>query len=439
MIRFILLLISFFCLYSSLFAQITLIDSVNLKSDAVDMEIYQDTLLYVASRNAYNPGYAHARPDAGAINILNDTLVTIPGFAANDVYLVNSTSPSNLNLIDSMQISGNGDDFYYYDLNAQSEIAFRDLSEATGIAQDVSSAININGDFISVITNIPDGFRVISNTFQSGKVALSRGFYGIELTNNNIVYAGADDSSLVTFSLNTGVFTDTLTLSGIARGIIAVDTFLFCANGSNVASISIADPLHPYLLESVAVSGRVNDVVVSNNRLYVVSGSTDSSSVNAITIIEGSTGLTNLSVQHELFLDSPVWGIEFDPRDYDTFYAVTADSMLYTAALGIVNSIDKPNAELPEKAVLFENYPNPFNPTTAIHYQLLSFSNIQLSVYNLIGQKVKTLVSKQQSAGSYNIQWDGTNEAGEFVAGGVYLYRLQTDNFNQTRKMILLK
>jgi len=155
--------------------------------------------------------------------------------------------------------------------------------------------------------------------------------------------------------------------------------------------------------------------------------------------VEGNLGLANLSVQHELFFDSPVWGIEFDPRDYDTFYAVTADSMLYTATLGIVNSIGKPNAELPKKSVLFKNYPNPFNPVTAINYKLSEQNSVELSVYNLLGQKIKTLVSKQQSAGSYTIKWDGKNTAGKSVAGGVYLYRLHSGDFIQTRKMILLR
>ena len=84
---------------------------------------------------------------------------------------------------------------------------------------------------------------------------------------------------------------------------------------------------------------------------------------------------------------------------------------------------------------LSQNYPNPFNPKTMINYQLPISSKVELSIYNLLGQKVVTLVDKKQSAGSYQVQWNATG-----FAGGVYFYRLRTDNgFVQTKKLLLLK
>jgi hypothetical protein len=94
---------------------------------------------------------------------------------------------------------------------------------------------------------------------------------------------------------------------------------------------------------------------------------------------------------------------------------------------------------LPNEFALYQNYPNPFNPTTTIRYALPADSRIVLTVYNSAGQQVKTLVNALQSAGEKTIQWDGTNNRGEKVSSGIYLYKLEAGNFVQTRKMILMK
>ena len=96
---------------------------------------------------------------------------------------------------------------------------------------------------------------------------------------------------------------------------------------------------------------------------------------------------------------------------------------------------EKNNITYPQEYKLSQNFPNPFNPKTVISYQLAATSKVDLSIYNLIGQKVATLISRKQPAGGYKIEWD----ASAFVSG-VYLYRLETDNgFAQTKKLILLK
>jgi hypothetical protein len=91
---------------------------------------------------------------------------------------------------------------------------------------------------------------------------------------------------------------------------------------------------------------------------------------------------------------------------------------------------------------LFQNYPNPFNPETAISYIVpvgRNVSNVELAIYNLLGQKVRTLVQARQPAGLYEIHWDGRDDAGKAVASGIYLYRLRAGDFVQSRKMVLLR
>jgi hypothetical protein len=95
---------------------------------------------------------------------------------------------------------------------------------------------------------------------------------------------------------------------------------------------------------------------------------------------------------------------------------------------------------------LFRNYPNPFNPATTIKYRLLTMSNVELSIFNALGQKIQTLVSQTQAAGSYSVQWDGQNDAGQPVASGMYLYRITYTSMegafravSLTQKMLLVR
>jgi hypothetical protein len=84
---------------------------------------------------------------------------------------------------------------------------------------------------------------------------------------------------------------------------------------------------------------------------------------------------------------------------------------------------------------LHQNFPNPFNPVTAISYRLSAASDVELSIYNLLGQKVAILVSERQSAGDYRIDF----EAGD-LPSGVYIYNLSTSSgYSASRKMVLLK
>ena len=91
------------------------------------------------------------------------------------------------------------------------------------------------------------------------------------------------------------------------------------------------------------------------------------------------------------------------------------------------------------KGLLKQNSPNPFNAQTTIYYVLPSDSKVSLTVYNIRGQKVNTLVDEFQFAGEKQINWDGSNESGDKVASGVYFYRIQTDQLTEVRRMVFLK
>ena len=100
---------------------------------------------------------------------------------------------------------------------------------------------------------------------------------------------------------------------------------------------------------------------------------------------------------------------------------------------------DPDNGVLPKTHRLSQNYPNPFNPETVIGFALSAGSEVSLCVYNALGQRVKTLVEEDLPVGEHTVTWDGTDDSGNRVASGVYLYRLKADGFVESRKMMLLK
>ena len=94
---------------------------------------------------------------------------------------------------------------------------------------------------------------------------------------------------------------------------------------------------------------------------------------------------------------------------------------------------------LPHSFTLKQNYPNPFNPTTTIEYSLPTRSDVKLEIFNILGQKIRTLLHTSKPAGNHSIAWNSKDDFGNPVASGLYLYKLTTDTYSQTKKMFLIK
>ena len=97
------------------------------------------------------------------------------------------------------------------------------------------------------------------------------------------------------------------------------------------------------------------------------------------------------------------------------------------------------NANVAERFMLHQNFPNPFNPITTLRYDLPKDSFVIIRVFDMSGNEVKTLVNGIKGAGFNSVQWNSTNNQGEPISAGVYLYSIEADDFIQTKKMILLK
>ena len=125
----------------------------------------------------------------------------------------------------------------------------------------------------------------------------------------------------------------------------------------------------------------------------------------------------------------PIW-TRMDGTDLSVWTAIIEDSIL-----SYIPKIKK----LPVQFNLSQNYPNPFNAKTIIEYDLPHSSFIQLSIYNLKGQIIKTLINQEMNSGSHIAYWDGTNNIGNSVSSGLYTYSLTMKDFKSTKKLLYLK
>ena len=99
----------------------------------------------------------------------------------------------------------------------------------------------------------------------------------------------------------------------------------------------------------------------------------------------------------------------------------------------------KEKTGVPSNFSLKQNYPNPFNPNTVISFDLVEDTDVSIKIYDMTGKLVRNLINTSMTIGANTVTWDGKDDLGVSVSGGVYLYNLQTGDYNQTKKMVLMK
>ena len=138
-------------------------------------------------------------------------------------------------------------------------------------------------------------------------------------------------------------------------------------------------------------------------------------------------------------LQRPIESIRFLGNMEGTFYLKDIRLVAVTPPQPNTAVLEEHTATLPQAFTLSQNYPNPFNSSTVIRFALPASEEVELAVYNLMGQKVATLVEGVREAGTYTLHWDGRDGHGRALASGVYFYRLQADGQVETRRLLLLK
>ena len=147
-----------------------------------------------------------------------------------------------------------------------------------------------------------------------------------------------------------------------------------------------------------------------------------------VSAYEYATLMTNLNL--------PRWNMEYIIEASDEEFTILSEAgefVFDNTSLSIENGI------LPKEFALYQNYPNPFNPITSLRYDLPNDGLVNITIYDMMGRVVKTLVNGSQTAGFKSVQWNASNNRNEPVSAGLYLYTIQAEEFRQTKKMVLLK
>jgi len=123
-----------------------------------------------------------------------------------------------------------------------------------------------------------------------------------------------------------------------------------------------------------------------------------------------------------------------------SYYGGSGSTQNIIYSTGVTTS-SVPNEEhyKPKNFHLYQNFPNPFNPTTTIKYSVYESGNVQLRIYNELGELVRTLINEWKPAGDYFVQWDGKDEKGNTLPSGRYFYELQSENFRSVKKIVFIK
>jgi len=150
-------------------------------------------------------------------------------------------------------------------------------------------------------------------------------------------------------------------------------------------------------------------------------------------IAPGATALHSGS--HTIIFSDTLTGCS-NPMTTQILVEISSDGFVfwYDTLEIIVSDIEKDDLVLPKSFALSQNYPNPFNPKTIINYELPITNDVDLSIYNLVGQKVATLVSEKQHAGNHRVEWDASG-----FSSGVYYYKIEAGEFQDVKKMMLLR
>ena len=120
-------------------------------------------------------------------------------------------------------------------------------------------------------------------------------------------------------------------------------------------------------------------------------------------------------------------------------YCIDGDTLTFEIPIVVQVISAEPEPFTPEEFSLHQNYPNPFNPVTTLRYDLPENGHVNITIYDILGKNVKTLINQTQDAGYRSVIWDATNDYGKPVSAGLYLYQIQAGEYISTKKMVLLK
>lgn len=302
----------------------------------------------------------------------------------------------------------------------------------TGIIRGLSYLGGLAGFFTD--------YAVISKSHNSG-IVFGSGEYigGLTGTHHN--------NSIIEASYNTGNVTSFADLASLTGGLVGEQDQSLISNSFNSGEVSGRERTGGLVGDSVSGtiehSYSTGQVISTDDHVGGLVGHGQGEEINSYWNIETSgqsasamgQGRTTAEMTYP-YADNTYLGWDFENRWAADFYYDFNQG--YPYLLDVVLSVYD-NQVGSAEALILSNYPNPFNPETTIRFSLVRAGAVQLEIYNIRGQKIKTLIDSHEDAGENSIVWDGKSDYGRFVPSGVYFYRLRTPSFDQINKMLLLE
>ena len=217
---------------------------------------------------------------------------------------------------------------------------------------------------------------------------------------------------------------------------------------NNLTSLDVSGLLHLYKIYcmnnaitnlNVSNNPALTELLCSNNQLTSLDVSNNTSLTQLHCNNNQLSGtmpesICNLSID---FSDSAVFNIS--NNQFCSPYPSCVEEYIGYQDTTNCNQVSIFDETLPITYNLYNAYPNPFNPVTSLNYGLPEDGLVNITIYDMMGRKVKTLINDSQTAGFKSVQWNATNDRNELISAGLYLYTIQAGEFRQTKKMVFLK
>lgn len=270
-----------------------------------------------------------------------------------------------------------------------------------------------NGSSISTVIVAKGNSNVIYAGCSNGRVQVTTDA-GANWNLRNTGLPNAYCTRIATDPNNTA--TAFATFSGFTAGSKVYKTTNFGVSWTNISSNLPNIPVNCIVVNP----SNVNNLVIGTDLGIFTTNNGGTSWVKE------NNGLANVSVAD----------LDYRASDNKIFAATHGRGMYST---NFVTSVNEISSQIPGKFEITQNYPNPFNPSTKFRYSLPEGRNVRVVIYDLNGKRVAELVNNYQNAGTYEVSWNGKNDAGVIAASGTYMYRIEAGDFVQTRKMVLVK
>jgi hypothetical protein len=412
-------------------------------------KVYIDSTTFIANVDSTGPGGAIQLSNIAKASINNSNFKENKakadggGINSNDIdslFIKNSTFDGN----ESMESSGGAIAFQgensilYFEIDSTTISNNRAMSDGGGILV-YKGSITVSNSTISDDSSkygggftIANGNATLNNVVIKNNTAYEHGggidVYNATLNlNNSLLINNISNGGEFVPDPNSVVNINNSTLSGNQDGL----------NGCNdCGDINFSEgkaTIHNTIIWNNSINQETNASVTATYS-DIEGGFTGTGNINANPMFcdSWSGSWPQLAGNYHLTFLSPAIGKGENGVNMGAF-DVGCD--IDTALLWV----DEPIDVTPTEYALHDNYPNPFNPTTTLRFDLPEVSDVTLTIYNMLGQRVRTFNMQSTPAGYHSIRWNATNDYGEQVGAGVYLYQLQANQYVKTRKMVLLK